>query len=56
MEFQCQDRIWDLHGTHVTNVPGYHRIDNLINPLFWVETDQPRRVFFYIDSVVVSQE
>ena len=56
VEFQCQDRIWDLRGTHVTNVPGYHRIDNLINPLFWVETDQPRRVFFYIDSVVVSQE
>ncbi|MDE5922159.1 MAG: hypothetical protein K2G79_01560 [Muribaculum sp.] len=56
VEFQCQDRIWDLRGTHVTNVPGYHRIDNLINPLFWVETDQDRRVYFYIDSVVVSQE
>ena len=30
--------------------------DNLINPLFWVGTDTNRRVFFYIDSVVVSQE
>ena len=56
VEFQCQDKIWDMRGIAVDTVDGYGRIDNLINPLFWVGTDTNRRVFFYIDSVVVSQE
>lgn len=56
VEFQCQDRIWDMRGIAADTVDGYGRIDNLINPLFWVGTDTNRRVFFYIDSVVVSQE
>ena len=45
-----------MRGIKCDAVDGYHRIDNLINPLFWVETDTNRRVFLYIDSVVVSQE
>jgi hypothetical protein len=56
VEFQSQDRIWDMRGVPVTAVPGYARIDNLINPLFWVETDTDRSVFLYVDSVVISQE
>jgi hypothetical protein len=56
VEFQCQDKIWDMRGIAADTVDGYGRIDNLINPLFWVGTDTNRRVFFYIDSVVVSQE
>lgn len=56
VEFQCQDRIWDMRGIKCDAIDGYNRIDNLINPLFWVETDTNRRVFLYIDSVVVSQE
>lgn len=56
VEFQCQDKIWDMRGIEADTVDGYGRIDNLINPLFWVGTDTNRRVFFYIDSVVVSQE
>ena len=56
VEFQCQDKIWDMRGTKADARDGYDRIDNLINPLFWVETDTNRRVFFYVDSVVVSQE
>jgi hypothetical protein len=56
VEFQSQDRIWDMRGIKCDAVDAYHRIDNLINPLFWVETDTNRRVFLYIDSVVVSQE
>ncbi len=55
VEIQCQDRIWDLRGTPVDAVNGYNRIENLINPVFWVETDVNRRVFLYIDSVLVSQ-
>ena len=56
VEFQCQDRIWDLRGIPLDVVDGYKRIDNLINPVFWVSTDTNRRVFLYVDSVVVSQE
>ena len=56
VDFQCQDRVWDMRGIKVDAIDGYHRIDNLINPLFWVETDTNRRVFLYVDSVLVSQE
>ncbi len=56
VEFQCQDRIWDMRGIKSDLTDAYNRIDNLINPLFWVGTDTNRRVFLYIDSVVVSQE
>lgn len=56
VEFQCQDRIFDMRGIAVDAVDAYRRIDNLINPVFWIETDANRRVFLYVDSVVVSQE
>ena len=56
VEFQCQDRIWDMRGIPCCTVDAYNRIDNLINPLFWVEADTDRSVFLYIDSVAVSQE
>lgn len=56
VEFQCADRIWDMRGIGCDAIDGYKRIDYLINPLFWVETDTNRKVFLYVDSVVVSQE
>ena len=56
VECQCQDKIWDMRGIKADAVDAYGRIDNLINPLFWVGTDTDRRVFLYIDSVLVSQE
>jgi hypothetical protein len=40
----------------MTAVDKYRRIDGLINPVIWLETDTNRRVFLYIDSFVVSQE
>ena len=45
-----------MRGIAADTVDGYNRIDNLINPLVWVGTETNRRVFLYIDSVVVSQE
>ena len=42
VEFQCQDKIWDMRGIAADTVDGYGRIDNLINPLFWVGTDTNR--------------
>lgn len=56
VEMQCQDKTFDLGGHPIYTIPGYERIDNLMNPLVWVETDANRRVFLYVDSVVVSQE
>ena len=45
-----------MRGVEIDAVDPYNRIDNLINPVFWVSTDANRRVFLYIDSIVVSQE
>ena len=56
VEMQCQDKTFDLGRHPIYTIPGYERIDNLMNPLVWVETDANRRVFLYVDSVVVSQE
>jgi len=56
MEMQCQDRVFDLKRHPIYAVPGYERIDGLMNPLVWIETDANRRVFLYIDSIVISQK
>jgi hypothetical protein len=56
VEMQCQNKIYDLRGTKITAVDKYRRIDGLINPVIWLETDTNRRVFLYIDSFVASQE
>ena len=54
VELQSGSRIFDLRGHQPTLVKPYKSIQGLINPFIWVETDTDRRVFLYIDSVVVS--
>src|SRR5690606_32885109 len=54
IEMQSRDRVFDLRGLQPTDVPPYARIEGLLNPLIWVETDSDRRVFLYVDSVVIS--
>lgn len=56
VEMQCQDKTFDLERHTIYTTAPYARIDGLMNPLVWVETDTNRRVFLYIDSVVISQE
>lgn len=56
VEMQCQDKVMDLGRHPIYGVEPYARIEGLMNPLAWVETDAPRRAFLYLDSVVVSQE
>lgn len=56
VELQSQDRVFDLRGTSPTNVAPYARINGLLNPVIWVETGNDRRVFLYIDSVVISTQ
>lgn len=56
VELQSMDRVFDLRGISPTLVPGYASIDNLINPIFFIETDTNRSVNLYLDSVVYSVE
>jgi len=54
VEFQSGARTFDLRGCSPTFVDPYARIEGLLNPLIWIETDTDRRVFLFVDSVVVS--
>ncbi|HLT94891.1 MAG TPA: DUF6772 family protein [Membranihabitans sp.] len=54
VEMQSRDKVFDLRGNSPTDVPPYARIEGLLNPLIWVEADANRRVFLYVDSVVIS--
>lgn len=54
VEIQSRDKIFDLRGMKATVVEPYARIDGLINPLVWIESDTDRRAFLFIDSIVIS--
>jgi hypothetical protein len=56
IELQSMDRVFDLRGVSPTLTSGYKSIDNLINPVFFVETDTDRSVHLFLDSVVYSTE
>lgn len=54
VELQAGNRVFDLRGLSPTAAPRYDNLDGLLNPVMWVEADSDRRVFLYVDSVVVS--
>jgi hypothetical protein len=56
IELQSMDRVFDLRGIQPTLADRYRSIDNLINPIFFVETDTARSVNLFLDSVVYSTE
>ena len=56
IEFQSQDQVFNMEGLPIFSLPGYARIEGLLNPLIWVENDANRRVFLYVDSVTLSQD
>ncbi len=56
IELQSMDRIFDMRGLAPTLQDRYKSIDNLINPVFFVETDTNRSVHLFLDSVVYSTE
>lgn len=56
VELQSMDQVFDLRGIVPTTVPGYKSINNLINPVFFVETDTNRSVHLFLDSVVYSTD
>jgi len=56
IELQSMDQVFDLRGLQPTLADRYRAIDNLINPVFFVETDTTRSVHLFLDSVVFSVE
>ncbi len=54
VELQSGQKTYDLRGLSPTLVGAYARVRGLLNPSVWIETDTDRRVFLYLDSVVVS--
>lgn len=54
VEFQSGRRTFDLRGTPMSLADPYARIRDLVNPVVWIETDTDRRVFLFVDSIVVS--
>ncbi|HEU4849182.1 MAG TPA: DUF6772 family protein [Terrimesophilobacter sp.] len=56
VELQSMDQVFDLRGIQPTLAPRYRSIDNLINPIFYVETDTNRSVNLFLDSVLYSTE
>lgn len=56
VELQSMDRVFDLRGIAPTLAARYRSIDNLINPIFYVETDSDRAANLFLDSVLYSTE
>jgi hypothetical protein len=54
VELHAVDRVFDLHGLGPNLVDPYPRISQLLNPLIWIESDTNRRVFLFVDSVLIS--
>lgn len=54
IELQSLDRTWNLRGHTPTLTDSYPRLNHLLNPLLWVEADTNRRVFLFVDSVMIS--
>ncbi|SEF18103.1 DUF6772 family protein [Jiangella alba] len=55
LEFQSMDTVVDLSAAAQPTVTRrYARIGGLVNPILWVENDADRRVFFHLDSALVS--
>ncbi len=54
VELRSVNKTFDLRGIQPTIVDPYPRIDYLLNPTLWIETDTNRRVFLYVDSIVNS--
>lgn len=54
LELICANRVYNLRGCFPTAVEPYPRINQLLNPLLWVEADTDRRVFLFVDSIVIS--
>jgi len=54
VSFTTQDQDYDISDISPTLVDAYPRINNLVNPILWVETNADRRAMLFVDSLMVS--
>lgn len=54
VELQSGRRTFDLRGIPFSLADPYARIRDLVNPVIWIETDTDRRVFLFVDAVLIS--
>jgi hypothetical protein len=56
VELQSGRNVYNLRGLRPTYVSPYKGITSLLNAYVWIEADTNRRVFFYVDSALISVE
>ena len=54
LEFQCNDRVFDLAGFRNMRSPAWKNAWCMLNLCFFAEADTDKRALFYIDSVCLS--
>ncbi len=54
VELRSVNKVFHLRGIQPFLVPAHPRINNLLNPAVWVESDRDRRAFLYVDSIAIS--
>ena len=54
VELQSGRKVFDLSSHAFSLADPYYRIRDLVNPVIWIETDADRRVYLFVDSVVIS--
>ena len=56
IDFQCNDRVYDMRGCAPIVIPGMRNLWCMLNLVFFAETDVAKRALYYIDSVCLSGE
>ena len=56
LAFQCNDREIDVSGIDAMHIPAMSNLWCMLNLGFFAEADADKRVFFYLDSVLLSGE
>ena len=56
LEFQCNDRTYDLSALPLIRTPPEPTLPCMLNMAFFVEAGSDKRAFLYVDSVVLSTD
>ena len=54
MALQCNDREYDVSSLDSLHIPAMPNLACMLNVIFFVEADTDKRIFFYLDSVMLS--
>lgn len=54
LALQCNDREFDVSGLDSMHIPAMKNLWCMLNLAFFAEADEDRRVFFYLDSILLS--